>query len=405
MESLKHNKLLFWYTYFSIFSIPIFIFNFSLYLFPLLISSFNARFGFKLRISNFLIASIMFFALGSLLSTLNTLTYSSIGDFNLALAVLPNYIYWCVILLFFISQKNNINYFVINKGIYFGLVSIIIYYFILQRLGFNQVPFLKTMTQNTFAFILICFSPLALNYIYSKSSWSLVILNFLFIASASLFCGSRSSGILVLFLNMVLLFFFYLKSNKKFIVLSFIPIILLFLLFFSSNQTWVIMDRINPRIYKLIFDTEWVLNRDTSYLIRKAQVEKGMQIYEKYPVFGVGLNNFQNSNIYQPLDFKGRKWIIGKKHSYNSSSHNSYINILAEGGLLLFIPFCIIIFISINRLLRKMYLSKEDTFIIALSLGFFGMIAHLYFITAITNMFAWFLIALTLAYTQSGRNM
>ena len=104
--------------------------------------------------------------------------------------------------------------------------------------------------------------------------------------------------------------------------------------------------------------------------------------------------NFEDVNIYQPLDFEGNQWIRGKKLTYNSGSFNSYIQILAEGGLLMFIPFSVIMLFPIYKLVVNPLMPNEKT---PFLISFICMSIHLYFIAAIVNMWAWFLIGITLA--------
>eukprot|EP01035_Chromulina_nebulosa_P004957 gene4957-6732_t len=58
---------------------------------------------------------------------------------------------------------------------------------------------------------------------------------------------------------------------------------------------------LNERTYYIIYETEETLTTDQSYLIRLAQVEKGLGLFQENPFFGIGLNNF----TYRPYSFKG----------------------------------------------------------------------------------------------------
>ena len=124
---------------------------------------------------------------------------------------------------------------------------------------------------------------------------------------------------------------------------------------------WNYLNKLNPEFTFAIKNLDWVLNVDRSYLIRRAAFEKGLLLYKENPITGIGLMNFEDANIYQPLDFEGNQWIRGKKLTYNSGSFNSYIQILAEGGLLMFIPFSIIMLFPFYKLVVNPLMPNEKT--------------------------------------------
>jgi O-antigen ligase len=75
-------------------------------------------------------------------------------------------------------------------------------------------------------------------------------------------------------------------------------------------------------------------------------------IAEKFPITGTGLNSYGTANLfYQRHDLD---------RSY-SEAHNDYLQLLAEGGTLLFVPFCLCIVAFIGAVRRRFSESSPPT--------------------------------------------
>ena len=387
----KKEKLLFFYCFFNVFTVFVIGVNLSFYFFPFLLAEYYKSSRSFIRLIKIEQLFALSFCLAAFLSSFSTLFISGKGDFFSALRVLPNYAYWSLIIIFFVSHYKTLRLDIIFFGIFYGLIGDIIYFIILQNLGFNKLPFLKTLTNNTFAYLLICFTPFAMyvvNKYYSKTHFYIICILLVF---ASLISGSRSSSILV-FLS-VSAYIFFKNFNYK-VLLAFLLIIFISIPTINSPLVRSFVESINPRLNLIIYYPDLVFKLDSSYLVRVAQVKKGLEIYNRFPVFGVGLNNFEKYNIDFPLDFDGAFKIKGKKFTYNASSHNSYIKLLAEGGITLFLSYLFIIFSPFLRICYSAFKYRyfsEMHFCILLSLVTVSI--HLYFITAVINVFSWFLFA------------
>ena len=157
-----------------------------------------------------------------------------------------------------------------------------------------------------------------------------------------------------------------------------------------------IIETLNPRTHDLLYETSTTFKTDRSYLVRRAQIEKGLVLFEKKPLTGIGLNNFSSFNDVKLLgDFEGAIYVINKPGITETSSHNSYINLLAEGGLLLAVPFALLILYTLVIFVKlfKELNNSEISFVI----GFLMMLVHLYFITALVNVFCWFMIGMVVS--------
>jgi len=302
----KHEKILYWYSFLSVFSVPMIVFNLNIYLFPFLLLFFKQKFNFIFKYRGIEQIFIILFGIAAIIGTIETFFNLNKGNFSDAMIVLPNYLYWCIMILFLVSHKDNLNYNIIIKAIFHGLLLLIIYHFFLQNLGLNKLPFFKGISPNTFAFLMICFSPICVYYILKTRGFLLAIIFILLFSFCALMSHSRSGSTLVLIGNLAISLHYYFNQKRLFIA-TFLFLSVITFSFLKSGILWDTIYKYNPRMYTLIFDREWVRTRDTSYLIRKAQIEKGFELFSKYPMIGIGLNNFEAYSIYQPLNFEGRK--------------------------------------------------------------------------------------------------
>ena len=112
-----------------------------------------------------------------------------------------------------------------------------------------------------------------------------------------------------------------------------------------------------------------------------------MELFSKHPFIGIGPNNFYLVSHKLTGIVAG---ILPNGQPHGLVTHNMYFQLLCEGGLLSFIPFCIIVGISYFRL-RLMSLSRSSSddidntlvigsiksaFVIFLFCGIFGSILH-----------------------------
>ncbi len=380
----REEKILFWFTLFIVIQFIQIVFNISFYFFPFFIYFYFVEKGKPVKLfSTFSLLAIAF-AIGALLS------YAHSSDQDSSGLVILNYMYWSLILILFNSIKNTISLRAIFDAILLGLIICVLYYHIFQHIGFQLIPIFKDYSQNAFSFLAICFTPIATYHFISKNGKqkglffgiSLIVLSFL--------SGSRAGSLLVAGGVVSALLIDQLRFRT---ILFYTIIIALFGNFFIALP--FVQDTIynlNERTYDIIYNTEEVFSSDRSYLIRRSMVEKGLEIFNENKKYGIGLNNFQGYEIQLPGEFEGAQYVINKGKIMDIGSHNSYINILAEGGLFLFVPFVSILAIIILTGLFTFHNVSDFQRIILVSIIL--MCIHLYVITAILNVMAWFIIAL-----------
>lgn len=396
IQILSHNSiaervknLMFWYAFLMAFPVILIVQNVSIFIFPFLffgMYSLSGRF-FNLRYGIQFIA--LAFGVGAIISVMN-IPESMPGDsLGRALSVLPNYLYWVVLILFLTTHKRWIRLDAVYEGVFWGVMFSVLYFFFFQNYV-TAIPIFKPLPQNTFAFLLICYTPIVVWYSwYRFGLWGAIIM-LVVLALSGFLSGSRSGSLLTLSGGALTLLL-----NRKNFGNIYVFALIGYLVVISLIDTRVVQDlvfNLNQRTYNLIYDRKKTLHEDRSYLVRLAQIEKSLIIFDKYPWTGIGLNNFTNYEVDLPGNFKGAEFVVNKKNMDKKSAHNSYIGFLAEGGLCLTIPFVLLLvyciiwyFVS----LRKLQPEYQAVFI-----GVIHMSVHLYFIYAILNVFAWFLIGL-----------
>jgi hypothetical protein len=336
---------------------------------------------------------VLCFMIGATFSTFQGFFYAQDAAlFNHSIAVYPNYLFWCFMLLVLMYYGRN---YIFNYNQIFGKITIatillILYYIFLQdSIGDNV--FLKTFQKNNIAFCLICFTPYVVYFSKKKYGlfWALVLF---FLILAFQLQEERRAGFVIVFLGG----FFSLVADKlnhlnlKTIIFTLV-VFGIFVLLLNSNLVKQGILSSSPRIHDLIYKSENLVE-DRSALMRLAMVEKGLSLFNKNILFGVGLNNFIFVEGEITGNFEGSEFVISKEVAQRTSSHNSYINILAEGGLFLMLPFILLLLFFIKNLI--VFFFKFNSYEKVISISFFSMIIHFYFMTAIVNSLAWFNLAL-----------
>ena len=396
------DNMLFLYVSTLIFGKLVIFKNVSFFIFFALLYTHKKKYNYYFKLKGLENIFAILFGLSSIFCTIDLILKQD-GSFNIvkALGVLPNYLYWSILLLFIFSHRQNFNLNIICRGIFYGLLSGVLYHFTISNYGiWKLVPFLNYSYPNIFAFLLIAFGTIGTYYVYYNHGLvKSLIVGMIFIL-AGFASGSRAASGLVLLQHTL----FYIQIlSKKANKLMIIPLISFFAIMIyitiSSSYFWDALFYLNPRIAFSLENIDWLLKRDTNYLIRVAQWEKGLLLFKENPFTGIGLLGFNKINIYQPLNFEGAQFIVGKSYAYNASSFNSYIMILAEGGLSLFLPFIALVITGLVKLVFNFKLSKNFPFLIS----YLGGLIHFWFISAIVNSYAWFFIGICLSVPKMKR--
>jgi O-antigen ligase len=312
---------------------------------------------------------------------------------------LVQYGYWGLLSMYFLNESPKLSMLLLSKWCFYGVaVSILTYYFVPINIDLFLIKIELEQSRNAFVFILLLGIPFSFIYINKTYSRKRVIVIIFFYFLALLLSNGRSAaiiGILEILLLIGLLVRKYLFLIFSFFVALFVFVIYLQFAEFDSLESSVAngIEDYNPRMADLLRgEGDGDLNEDRSWLHRRLMIEKGMEIFSEFPVLGVGANNFKyfdgkleslSGNI--RLNYKSSEY-------YNRrSSHNSYIQILAEFGILGSFFFLILFIRPFFIFYRKQHIDSANTLIL---ISLVSMLLHFYSISAITGALPWFIIGL-----------
>jgi O-antigen ligase len=359
--------------------------NLSLFVFIILIGKFQSAFE-VIRIKYTIHYIMLFFIIGTLVSVFDVDTSMS-GSLERAMAVLPNYLYWALLVIVLVNMIKYLDLEYITKFLLFGVaISILFKQFKID------VTFLNPLSGNTYAFLMICFSTPCATYIQKKYG-TLYSVVFILIVIASLLQLERRAGFTLIVLSYICSVGFQTIKMVTFLRVAVIALIVGTVSQLDSTER-LIFDN-SPRIHRLLYENDEVATTDESLLVRKAQIEKGLSIFADNPVTGIGLNNFSSYDVEIEGNFEGSEIVLRKEGLSEKSSHNSYINLLAEGGLLLLIPVLLMIIYNIYSFV--VYYTKRTPLENSFYWSLMFCVIHLYFITDILNVFTWFMFGLVSA--------
>jgi hypothetical protein len=225
-----------------------------------------------------------------------------------AFVVLPNYIYWSIMLVFMINLRNFIKINTIVKYIFNGLVLSVVYNLISPYI--TIIPgFMNSFTPNNYAFLCIAFTSPAATYLLYKKGYGYAML-LVVIVLLTLLISERRAGIVIVFISSML----SIHLKKINIKQLFNAVILTFFCFLLS-QLEPFEDAIyttSPRIHQLLYDNDDISTTDRSLLTRKLMVEKTLIIFSMHPLTGIGLNNFSAYDVEFTGNFEGSEFVINK---------------------------------------------------------------------------------------------
>tara|TARA_X000000950_G_scaffold287246_1_gene398820 strand:+ start:1315 stop:2613 length:1299 start_codon:yes stop_codon:yes gene_type:complete len=194
------------------------------------------------------------------------------------------------------------------------------------------------------------------NKLISKKNLFLSALVFVFLELLIFLSGER---VAFFYLNISLILFLFLSSNYK-IFRLFIYIVSIILIFIVST-----LDRSNIDRFYTQSINEMQLKSEKKYIFSRAHNEiydSSLKIFEDNLVIGVGPKNYQKA-CNNPKYFAKRELFINSSldrvkyvNACNTHSHNTYIQLLAETGIIGFLFVILIFIICCKRLFEQFYL-------------------------------------------------
>lgn len=148
---------------------------------------------------------------------------------------------------------------------------------------------------------------------------------------------------------------------------------------------------LSPTISKAVndrFQTLTSLEEDKTYVVRKVLVKKGLTLFRESPLIGVGSARFAQEKV--EMELPELLQYVDREAISKKSSHNSYIQFLAEFGLIGAIPFSILLIYIFVRGLLISFKTIDDRFdYLRYFIAFLQMSVHMYVISSITGSLAW----------------
>ena len=396
------SKPLLFATFFMAFPVFTIVQNISFFFLVYFFYKINAVTPQLLKAKSFLAVTAIFIIIAAFISTINAGLNFGIENFTNAVKVLPNYTYWGILVIFLGNVFFRfLTYEQLGKMVFWGVCANIAGRFIFSPI-LNLVPFYSPGSQNSFAFQLIIFAPIATSFLHKKYNNYLYTFAYIIVISlAGVLSGSRSASVLVLVGATASLL---LGNLIQLSITAFLAILASFVMpsLIESSQVNTAIQQLNPRAYELLYETENTLQTDRSYLTRLAMIEKGLNIFEDHPISGIGIGNFMATEYEIDFKFEGSEFIESKEDELmHTNSHNSYISFLSEGGILLIIPMVILMFTpTVFFVINYFSIPNEHK---GLFVAIIFMCIHSWFIAGMVNVMGWFLLGIANAYILNFR--
>ena len=155
-------------------------------------------------------------------------------------------------------------------------------------------------------------------------------------ASFGVVMSSSGAGLLGLFVGLAAIFWRKFKNKKILIITGIIAVIVFHILVVQDSRKALTIRAVLPYMQKLhdrekVEAEDFIPNLSSESLSSRPLIwARAFSLWEGSPWLGIGLGQY---NIRY----------IGTKFDWVTNAHNVYLNILVECGLLVFIPFCILL--------------------------------------------------------------
>lgn len=335
------------------------------------------------------------------------------GSVYKSIFLVIQYIYWVLVALYARSLDWERHASSFARIITYGLTCLTLTFFLINV---QTGSILKLwFSRNDFVFIFISLWPICAGYIGHRFGFAR--LKVLLVSSLILMVLSNGrSGVSIVLIENILIYQAFIGKglrSRGFLAKLFLVFAVLSITFGDIETARKdIGDRIgihSERIGEFIKGegSGGDLEFDKSWLTRQLMIEKSKEIIAHHPYFGIGVGNFvrYQANIDVIFDRKYSRLINGglDRSYYNTrSSHNSYIHILSETGVLGFLVFIWILVPLLYKSFKSLYMgSIDDKNTILISI--IGICIHFVAITSITGALSWFIIGS--AYACSGKKV
>ncbi len=324
-------------------------------------------------------------------------------------------VFWIIISLFVIKNLKKISYYKISEFLFYGIILLNLNFYLFN---FNAPPPFKfNLNRNTYVFSMVALFPVVSYYVNHKYGFKglwFFITTVLFLVLLS---NGRAGALLILG-EVFLIYGIFNKSAVTFFKV-FLFSIIIFNIFISQfidieqlrKEASKPFAQISPRISELISGEGDAgdLETDRSWLIRELMIEKGFEIFKKYPFLGIGLFNFSNYDAQLDALYTNETFsavLFGQSKGadqYNDkSAHNSYVQLICENGIIGFILYLIIALPLVIHFLKKILLN-DISFEDGPLMSFFFLSIYFYAIASLMGTLTYLIIGM--AYVSKNKQI
>lgn len=392
--------------------------SFTFYIFILLANSLK-NFSLPLfKLDNYGAKTLFIFGMFVFLSALFAPNLERGQSVASTIFILFQYVYWITLTCFIISNAHFFSFYLISKMTFLGLFFLTLNFFLFNNL-FSLPAIQLFINRNSYVFTMISTFPISTFFVYKKYGKVALTAYIIIAIYLMLLTNGRSAAILI-FLESILVWSVFFSKSYSVIKILFIlslPFVFLSISVLNINQPEALrtqlgnrFERISPRFSQLIKGEGIAgdLSIDQSWLIRELMIEKAKEINKKYPLLGIGPFNFTNYDAELPNSSSSKYFRLyissrGLEYYNERSSHNTYIMILAEHGLIGLFFYGLLALPLIWRFLRHFFiksLSMRDLPLIS----FFTISIYFYAISA-TGTLTYFIIGLSYASYYNRLNL
>lgn len=345
---------------------------------------------------------LVLFLLMALLSTVLAPSMVRYPGYFSAVKILIQYGYWIFVGLFFITQKKRIDFLQISRWIFYGVIAATIgFYFLSFKISSSVFDLNTGASRNSYVFNLLSAIPLSFYFIVQKWSKKTAIWFMPFFLLVMLFNGGRSGAVLIIIQLLLISTIIYPSFQRNVKILLVVFGVLYFISKSDASQQYLDslanqVEPINPRFADLLRgEGDGDLTFDKSWLVRKLMVDKGLEIFTEYPVFGVGPNNFNNFDS-KLLTLNDYERLQGHDPDFfnSRSAHNSYVQLLSEMGMPGLLLMVSMLFLPVIFFFKKFFIGNINIDYLPL-VSLLGISIHFYAIAALTGAIAWMIIGLS----------
>lgn len=259
-------------------------------------------------------------------------------------------------------------------------------------LGMAVFTNIELMTPNMFAIQFTMFSPFILpGLLNTGMARTRAVVWLGLIWGLSLMNGSRQ-GLFILALQFLLFFLLAgFHDRRRLRMIGLLPIMVAIigssLVGALALAPEAVLDRINHKLAV----TESI-ERDKSWQFRLVKNQQARKVFASSPIVGVGVGGLRASEV--PLDLPPVFRNANPRDFYTASSHNSHLQMLAETGLMGFVPWVGLLLVLLVGGLRLARQEIRDNryFVPTALIGLVGMTIQFWVIAGHTNTAPFFLL-------------